>query len=168
MHATPPEKEAMDDNIPRIPPRLGGAIEPSDRATIAKRVFQTPETPASVRYELRDPFAEVTYRGNMFDEIAAKAEQLGASRFTQVDAEGRRTIIEKQAGSWQERGPEVSHATVQSGPQPLASVLKLLQAPRHALRHPRQRRWTSTGSEPPGSRPSKPACRRDTSSSAPA
>ena len=32
--------------------------------------------PAGERYELRDPFAEVTYRSNRITEIIAKADQL--------------------------------------------------------------------------------------------
>ena len=47
-----------------------------------------PEEPTGERYELRDPFAEVTYRANTFAEMLAKAEQLGSSRFVAVAEEG--------------------------------------------------------------------------------
>ena len=55
----------------------GGAVEPLNRLAIAKEHFQTP-TREGERYELRDPFAEVTYHAKTFDEIVAKADQVGA------------------------------------------------------------------------------------------
>ena len=91
-----------DPGLQRPP---GGAIEPAHRAAVAKAVFQTPvETPAEKvgeRYELRDPFAEVTYRVNSFADMVVKAEQLGAIRFHAVDADGDRTPVVKVAGAWQ-------------------------------------------------------------------
>ena len=90
-------------------PAQGGTVEPANRATVAKERFQTPVDVPGERYELRDPFAEVTYRANTFPEIAAKADQLGSSRFVAVDAEGRRTTVQKVDGQWQrdgQRGPQ--------------------------------------------------------------
>jgi hypothetical protein len=58
---------------------------------------------------LRDPFAEVTYRANTFPEMVAKADQLGSSRFIAVDAQGKRTTVQKVDGQWQrdgQRGPQ--------------------------------------------------------------
>ena len=81
--------------------RPGGAVEPANRAAVAKQRFQTPAEPAGPRYELRDPFAEVTYRVKTFDEMVAKADQLGASRFHSVDVDGKRTPVEKVGGAWQ-------------------------------------------------------------------
>lgn len=91
------------DNSPtRTPaPAQGGTVEPANRATVAKERFQTPEDTAGERYELRDPFAEVTYRANTFPEIVAKAEQLGSSRFVAVAEDGKRTPIQKVDGEWQ-------------------------------------------------------------------
>ena len=86
-------------------PTQGGTVEPANRATIAKERFQTPVDVPGERYELRDPFAEVTYRANTLPEIVAKADQLGSSRFTAVDAEGQRTTVQKVDGEWQ-RGPQ--------------------------------------------------------------
>ena len=86
-------------------PAQGGAVEPANRATVAKERFQTPIAVPGERYELRDPFAEVTYRANTFPEMVAKADQLGSSRFTALDAEGRRTTVQKVDGEWQ-RGPQ--------------------------------------------------------------
>jgi Large polyvalent protein-associated domain 7 len=86
-------------------PTQGGTVEPANRATVAKERFQTPVDVPGERYELRDPFAEVTYRANTLPEIVAKAEQLGSSRFTAVDAEGQRTTMRKVDGEWQ-RGPQ--------------------------------------------------------------
>ena len=87
------------------PPSRGGTVEPANRATIAKELFQTPIDVPGERYELRDPFAEVTYRSNKMAEIIAKADQLGASRFTAIDTEGKRTTVQRTDGAWQ-RGPQ--------------------------------------------------------------
>lgn len=100
-----------DDNSPaRNParpaaPALGGTVEPANRATIAVERFQTPVDVPGERYELRDPFAEVTYRANTWREMIAKADQLGSSRFIAFDAQGRRTAVQKVDGEWQ-RGPQ--------------------------------------------------------------
>jgi len=91
------------DNTPtRTPaPAQGGTVEPANRATVAKERFQTPDDTAGERYELRDPFAEVTYRASTFPEMVAKAEQLGSSRFVAVAEDGKRTPIQKVDGEWQ-------------------------------------------------------------------
>jgi hypothetical protein len=85
----------------RSTPAQGGTVEPANRATIAKDRFQTPIEVPGERYELRDPFAEVTYRANTLPEIVAKADQLGSSRFTAIDAKGSRTTLQKVDGEWQ-------------------------------------------------------------------
>ena len=90
-------------------PAQGGTVERAKRATVAKERFQTPVDVPGERYELRDPFAEVTYRANTLPEIVAKADQLGSSRFIAVDAEGQRTTVQKADGQWQrdgQRGPQ--------------------------------------------------------------
>ena len=52
-------------NLPKgAAPTQGGTVEPANRATVAKERFQTPVDVPGERYELRDPFAEVTYRAN--------------------------------------------------------------------------------------------------------
>jgi hypothetical protein len=86
-------------------PSQGGTVEPANRATIAKDLFQTPIDVPGERYELRDPFAEVTYRANTFPEMVAKADQLGSNRFTALDDQGKRTTLQKVDGEWQ-RGPQ--------------------------------------------------------------
>lgn len=80
--------------------RPGGTVEPANRAAVAKERFQTPERPAAERFELRDPFAEVTYRTNSFDAMVAKANQLEALKFAAVDANGNRTAVNKIGGVW--------------------------------------------------------------------
>ena len=95
-----------DDGQIRTParhpaPGQGGTVEPANRATIAKDRFRTPIDVPGERYELRDPFAEVTYRANTFPEIVAKADQLGSSRFMAIDAKGSRTTLQKVDGEWQ-------------------------------------------------------------------
>jgi hypothetical protein len=99
------------DNTPSVRPTSaqGGTVEPVNRATIAKERFQTPIDRPAERYELRDPFAEVTYRADNFADIAAKADQLGSSRFISLDAQGRRTTVQKVNGEWQ-RGPQLAAA----------------------------------------------------------
>ena len=85
----------------RQPAPQGGTVEPANRARIAKELFQTPIDMPGERYELYDPFAEVAYRSNRFAEITAKAEQLGASRFNAIDAQGKRTMVQRIDGEWQ-------------------------------------------------------------------
>ena len=99
------------DNTPSVRPTSarGGIVEPANRATIAKEQFQTPIDMPAERYELRDPFAEVTYRANTFPEMVAKADQLGSHRFVALDAEGRRTTVQRVDGEWQ-RGPKLAAA----------------------------------------------------------
>ena len=97
--------DAENNQARRLAPAQGGTVEPANRATIAKDRFQTPIDVPGERYELRDPFAEVTYRANTFPEIVAKADQLGSSRFTAIDAQGSRTTLQKVDGEWQ-RGPQ--------------------------------------------------------------
>jgi hypothetical protein len=95
------------DNSPtrRPAPAPGGTVEPANRATIAKELFQTPIGAPVERYELRDPMADLTYRSNELTDIIAKADQLGSSRFTAIDSEGRRTTVQRVDGEWQ-RGPQ--------------------------------------------------------------
>lgn len=81
--------------------RPGGIVEPANRAAVAKDRFQTPEEVVAERYELHDPFAEVTYRLKTIPDIVAKAERLGSTRFQAVDASGKRSQIDKVAGFWQ-------------------------------------------------------------------
>jgi hypothetical protein len=99
------------DNSPvRQPAQVqGGTVEPANRATVAKERFQTPTDVAGERFELRDPFAEVTYRANTFPDMVAKAEQLGSSRFVAVAEDGKRTPVRKVDGQWErdgQRGPQ--------------------------------------------------------------
>ncbi|MBC7604834.1 MAG: hypothetical protein H7255_19530 [Ramlibacter sp.] len=83
----------------------GGAVEPANRATIAKNHFQPPPEVPAERYELRDPFAEVIYRANNLPEMVAKADQLGSTRFTAIDEKNMRTTVQKVGDTWQ-RGPQ--------------------------------------------------------------
>jgi hypothetical protein len=95
------------DNSPSLHPTYakGGTVEPAKRAPVAIERFQTPNDLAGERYELRDPFAEVTYRAKTLPEMVAKAEQLGSTRFVEVAEGGKRTPIQKVDGVWQ-RGPQ--------------------------------------------------------------
>ncbi|NUZ08971.1 LPD7 domain-containing protein [Piscinibacter koreensis] len=96
-----------DSSPSRTPssPAKGGSVEPANRAEVAKDRFQTPNDVPSERYELRDPFAEVTYRSHSMVNMIAKADQLGIHRFVALDAEGRRTTVQRLDGRWQ-RGPQ--------------------------------------------------------------
>ncbi|MCX2865358.1 hypothetical protein OOZ63_26385 [Paucibacter sp. PLA-PC-4] len=77
----------------------GGTVEPAPRARADRDL--NPAPPQGERYELRDPFNEVTYRARTFGEMTAKAAQLDASRFTAIDADGTRTPVRKIDGEWQ-------------------------------------------------------------------
>lgn len=94
------------DSRPSLRP--GGTVEPANRAKVAREVFQMSNEPAGTRYELRDPFAEVTYRVDSFAEMVTKANQLGASRFHSVASDGSRTTFVKVDGEW--RRPDAREA----------------------------------------------------------
>jgi hypothetical protein len=83
----------------------GGTVEPANRATLAKELFQTPVEVPGERYELRDAMADLTYRSSNLAEMIAKADQLGSRRFTAIDTQGHRTTVQWVDGEWQ-RGPQ--------------------------------------------------------------
>jgi len=86
---------------PPTRPGPGGTVEAARRAEVAKALFQTPDEPAAERYELRDALKDQTYHANSRAEIVAKAEQIGSTRFVAIDAEGRRTPVQKVGATWQ-------------------------------------------------------------------
>ncbi len=98
---------AKYSDMPSAAPAGGGTVVPANRADVAKERFQTPTEAAGERYELRDPFAETTYRSESFGAIAAKADQLGSLRFTAITTDGKRTPVTKTDGDWQ-RGPQLA------------------------------------------------------------
>ena len=72
------------DDIPSLERRPGGSVEPMSRAAAIKSQFRIPDPPPGQRFELRDPFAEVTYRANSFEDMARKADRVGAVRFVAI------------------------------------------------------------------------------------
>ena len=85
---------------------MGGTVTPADRLAAVKSALQsTNAAPTQERYELRDPFAEVTYRTTSFADATAHAERLGSHRLLAISADGRRTTLTKVDGQWQ-RGPQ--------------------------------------------------------------
>jgi hypothetical protein len=120
------------------PMRQGGSVVPANPGAPIKDRLKAALDPHAVRFELRDPFAEVTYRADTVREIAAKAEQVGSNRFTSIDAQGLRTTIRKVNGQWQavpqrEVGPEAA-ATANTAHRDLpkrsgAPTIKTLEAP---------------------------------------
>jgi hypothetical protein len=99
-HNDPSRRAARTTPVNNAPP-LGGTVEPANRATVAIERFQTPSDLPAERFELRDPFTEVTYRVDRFADMVAKANQLGASRFVSVDPQGQRSLVHKLDGQWQ-------------------------------------------------------------------
>lgn len=99
------EKSAPAQRVSRsasdVNASLGGTVEPADRARIAIRTFQTPEPELGERFELRDPFADLTYRSDQYQDMVAKADQLGANRFVVLDARGQKSFVHKIDGHWQ-------------------------------------------------------------------
>ena len=96
----------MDDAsapLDRITPASGGTVEPTQRAAANKVKTPSPGIETSERFELRDPFAEVTYNARTLDEMVSKAEQLGAQRFVAIDANGQRSFVEQNGSEWQRR-----------------------------------------------------------------
>jgi hypothetical protein len=106
------------DNAPAIRTTAapGGTVEPANRATIAKELYQTPVDVPSQRYELRDPFAEITYRSNNLLGIVAKAEQLGMTKFVAIDAQGNRSSMQKVGDEW--HGAPPARVAVQEAAAP--------------------------------------------------
>ena len=106
---------------------MGGTVTPVDRLAAVKAVLpSTNAIPTQERYELYDPFAEVTYRMRSFDEAAAKAEQLGSHRFVAIGADGKRTMLAKVDGQWQRRPqrpalsrPDLTDERDDESPRPL-------------------------------------------------
>lgn len=86
----------------------GGAVEPANRAPVAIAHFQRPDDPPAERYELRDPFAEVSYRSNTFADIAAKADRQGSNKFVAISADGKRSTVAKSGGTWHREAPLVN------------------------------------------------------------
>lgn len=120
---------------------MGGTVEPANRATVAKALFQTPVDVPAEQYELRDPFAEVTYRANDFAEMALKADHLGSNRFVAIDSQGNRTTISKVSGEWQrgeqrppmpERSAGLDHERDDESPPARAAVPPQAAADRSA------------------------------------
>jgi Large polyvalent protein-associated domain 7 len=85
--------------------RPGGTIFPDNLGDIALASIRRRAASQAVRYELRDPFAEVTYRTESLSDILAKADKVGSDRFTEIDQAGLRTTVRKVDGQWQ-RGPQ--------------------------------------------------------------
>ncbi len=90
-----------DRSVPDAPASVGGTVEPADRAQVAIRTFQTPDPELGERYELRDPFADLTYRSDRYQDMTTKADQLGANRFVALDARGQKSFVHKVEGQWQ-------------------------------------------------------------------
>ena len=81
----------------------GGAVEPAGRKAADATRIRAPAIEASDHFELRDPFAEVTYTARTMGEMVTKAEQLGAHRFVAIEANGQRAFVEQSNGEWQRR-----------------------------------------------------------------
>jgi hypothetical protein len=89
------DAEASQDRRP------GGTVQPANQTTTPRQRTPKAETPVVERYELRDPFAEVTYRAKTLSQMELQAERLGALRFHAVAPDGTRTPIEKVNGAWE-------------------------------------------------------------------
>jgi hypothetical protein len=80
--------------------RPGGTVQPAKPTTVGKQRRADPETSLAERYELRDPFAEVTYRAKTLPEMVLQAERLGAIRFHVVEPDGTRIPVKRSNGEW--------------------------------------------------------------------
>jgi hypothetical protein len=79
----------------------GGTVEPNDRAAVAITTFQAPDPAEGPRFELRDATTDLVYHAKGFDEMVIKADRVGALRFTAIDADGKRSFVNKVDGGWQ-------------------------------------------------------------------
>ncbi len=117
----------------------GGTVEPAGKAGQARDKSQMQLELRGERYELRDPFAEVTYRTTTLDSMIAKAKELGASRFTAIADDGVRTPILKVGRKWQRGDPLPVRAErpldlgPANGDRPDAPAGKAHQAPETAI-----------------------------------
>jgi Large polyvalent protein-associated domain 7 len=96
----------MDDAIAHLgqgSPVSGGAVEPGGRKAAEAIKIRLPALDAVEHFELRDPFAEVIYSARNLEDMATKAEQLGAHRFVAIGANGERSFVEQDNGEWQRR-----------------------------------------------------------------
>jgi Large polyvalent protein-associated domain 7 len=89
----------MDDSRAWI--SKGGTVEPGDRVAVAKATFQTPDPADGPRFELRDATTDLIYHASAFDDMAVKADRVGALRFTAIDPQGERSFVHKVEGTWQ-------------------------------------------------------------------
>ena len=76
----------------------GGDVEPLEKQERTRSV--RPVVQSARRFELRDPFAEVTHRSASFDVMTRTAERLGATRFVAVEPDGRTSAVSKIGDQW--------------------------------------------------------------------
>jgi len=114
-------------STPDAPAPQGGTVEPANRAPVAIRTFQTPEVAPAERFELHDPFADLTYRSDHYQDMVAKADQLGANRFIVLDAQGQRSFVHKVKGQWQREEPRETQRSAETE-RPEASISKRSQS----------------------------------------
>ncbi|RQO53245.1 hypothetical protein DBR47_24400 [Paucibacter sp. KBW04] len=83
----------------------GGSVEPASARGSAALGSPSQTSPIRAkpgeRYEMRDPFEEVTYRSNSLKDIMTKAERLGSQRFTAIDRNEQRSFVQKGEEGWQ-------------------------------------------------------------------
>lgn len=105
------------DETTSTPPASGGTLEPAHQAPAAEQPNGKSKDLNERRYELRDPFAEATYRSTNFEEMVARADRLHAIRFVAIEPDGTRTRIEKGRDGWpRTANREVSPAHETSAP----------------------------------------------------
>jgi len=108
---------SMDQPLRNAMQSPGGNVEPLDRGFVVREAVVAPVV-ATERFELYDPRSELTYRRKTFVEMASKANQLGASRFTAIAADGSRSTVSKVGGTWQRDDRPRLPQTVQHEPRP--------------------------------------------------
>src|SRR4051812_20089878 len=114
----------MDANDSPRDIRQGGSIEPV-QLPAADSAATRLKPQAGERYELRDPFDEVTYRFDRLEQMIGKAEELGANRFFAVTADGQRIPISKASGEWTRADPPATERArmTTSAPRHISEVL---------------------------------------------
>jgi hypothetical protein len=80
---------------------MGGTVEPSNRKAAAQTTPSAPTPSEGPRFELRDATTDLIYHAKTFDEMAGKADRVGALRFTAIDEQGQRSFVHKVDGVWQ-------------------------------------------------------------------
>ena len=91
--------------------RPGGNVEPVRRGGVVRQSAQPARLASFERFELRDPFNDVTHRAKTFEEMTRTADRLGAIKFAAITGDGQRSTVFKVNGAWPREGEQTRAQT---------------------------------------------------------